>query len=216
VSLRDDVRNRRPPAVAIVIAIVSIAALAALAWGVFVDTGVAQWDRAALAWIRSHAPASSVGILTVVSALHRPRMIVAATAIALAVLLWRRERTGALLLTAALAGGATLNHLIKHALQWPRPDDAGRWVAVTDFGFPSGHVANATLLYGTLALLMAWRLRSRLGRAAAGVVAAAVVVTVAASRLVLGAHYPSDVAAGAALAVGWLALCVIVLHRWRS
>jgi undecaprenyl-diphosphatase len=153
------------------------------------------------------ATASWLRALGAVSHWHRPQAIAAASALALAVLLWRRQGVEALWLFCTVGGGATLNDWVKHAMHRPRPGDEGVWVAATDFSFPSGHVANATLLYGALALLLVGHLRSRAWQAAVLLAAAGAVVLVAASRLALGAHYPSDVAAGAALAVAWLALC---------
>jgi undecaprenyl-diphosphatase len=43
--------------------------------------------------------------------------------------------------------------------------------------------------------------------------ATVLVAWVAASRLVLGAHYPSDVLAGAAVGLFWLALCLAAWAR---
>jgi len=143
------------------------------------------------------------------------KLVVAWDGQALAGLLWRRQGVEALWLFCTVGGGATLNDWVKHAMHRPRPGDEGVWVAATDFSFPSGHVANATLLYGALALLLVGHLRSRAWQGAVLLAAAGAVVLVAASRLALGAHYPSDVAAGAALAIAWLALCAGALHGWQ-
>ena len=70
------------------------------------------------------------------------------------------------------------------------------------FGFPSGHATSATVAYGGLALLLD-RI-SDIRRRIAGAVA--VVVAVAASRVVLRVHYLVDVVAGAALGVVVLAV----------
>jgi membrane-associated phospholipid phosphatase len=40
-------------------------------------------------------------------------------------------------------------------------------------------------------------------------------VLVAASRVLLGVHYVSDVVGGLLLGLGWTALCAAVLVRWR-
>lgn len=85
----------------------------------------------------------------------------------------------------------------------PRPDVASDPVPATRSSFPSGHVAASVVFYGGAAAVVD-SLRSaerhRIGRS----VAAAVPVLVALSRLVLGLHYLSDVAAGAALGLGAL------------
>lgn len=206
---------RKPLCAAAWVAAAALAALATIAWAVFGSAGVAGAEREALGWIRAHTPAAALPWWGAVSDLHRPRGIVAATALALAFLVWRRERFAALWLLCVVAGGAALNDALKHAVQRARPGDAALSLAQTDFSFPSGHVANSTLLYGALALLCIGRVPSRTLRGLLWLAAVAAVATVAASRLVLGAHYPSDVLAGAALAIAWLAIGVSVLERWQ-
>lgn len=200
----------RPFPVAAWVAVAALVAFAAIAWLALTSAGMASWEREALARIQAHTPALLRRCLAALSALHRPRGIVAATAVALALLLWRRERIAALWLLCAVAGGAALNDAVKHTVQRARPGDALPYVGLSDFSFPSGHVANASLLYGALALLCIGRVQARALRVLLWGAVVTLVTAVAASRLVLGAHYPSDVLAGAALAIAWLALCVAV------
>jgi len=79
--------------------------------------------------------------------------------------------------------------LLKRVVRRPRPDDPRIQVFVSTasrLSFPSAHVASTTaaaVAYGPLLAL---------GRA----VPASVAATMAGSRLVLGVHFPSDVAIG--------------------
>jgi undecaprenyl-diphosphatase len=75
--------------------------------------------------------------------------------------------------------------------------------------YPSGHTAAAIAVYGGVALLLSSRFRDAGLRLTVWVVALAIVVFVATSRMYRGMHHPVDVAGG--IAVGILALCVIVL-----
>jgi undecaprenyl-diphosphatase len=124
-----------------------------------------------------------------------------------ALLLALRDRVGALWLPLTYYSGATLNHGLKHLVGRPRPGQEGLLLP-TDFAFPSGHAAQATLLYGALVLLLWRQIRSPTARAAAVVAASVAVGLVAASRLVLRTHWFSDVVAGVAVGGAWLALCV--------
>jgi membrane-associated phospholipid phosphatase len=135
------------------------------------------------------------------SAAHGPRGIAVLTAAVAALLFIGRQRADALWLLIVVFGGATLNHLLKHSLQRPRPGMEHLSAAATDFSFPSGHAANTTLLYGALALLLIRHLRKPGLRALAAAFAASAVLLVGSSRLVLGAHRFSDVVAGALLGV---------------
>ena len=74
--------------------------------------------------------------------------------------------------------------------------------------FPSGHSATAAAFYGAVALVMARRRSPRVRALLAGA-AVAVALGVAASRVLLGVHWLSDVAAGLAFGWGWFALCAI-------
>lgn len=186
--------------------VVAAAAFAAIALDVSIGGPMAALDRPLSDWFRGHAGPVLDGLMRFVSMLHSPRAIFAAGVAVAAVLLWRHDRRGLATFVAALAGGAVLNALLKRAFERPRPDFAESALGVTDFSFPSGHVANASLLYGALVLLVLRNRRDPAARTGVVAAAAAMVSLVAVSRLVLGAHYPTDVIAAIAEAVAWLAL----------
>jgi undecaprenyl-diphosphatase len=81
--------------------------------------------------------------------------------------------------------------------------------------YPSGHALAAAGLWSVLAVLLLPRVRSSRRPLLLGA-AVAVAVAVAASRVLLGVHYPSDVVAGLALGLGWTALCTALLVRRRA
>jgi membrane-associated phospholipid phosphatase len=74
--------------------------------------------------------------------------------------------------------------------------------------FPSGHSATAAAFYAGVGLVLARRRSPRTRSLLAGA-AVAVAVGVAASRVLLGVHWLSDVVAGLAFGWGWFALCAI-------
>lgn len=116
----------------------------------------------------------------------------------------RRMVTLMALATCTLAAVSTL----KYGFAAPRPpgaavpawlpDLAATWfentVSASGFGFPSGHAAGATVLYGGLALLLDWGNRRR-----RAIVFGSVAVAVALSRVAIQVHYLVDVVAGALL-----------------
>lgn len=101
----------------------------------------------------------------------------------------------------ALGGGLLLNKALKLLFARPRP--MLDWSATSDlpasFSFPSGH-AMATATLATVLTALAWRSRWRWPVALA---AWAFALAVAASRVLLGVHFPSDVVAGAAIGIAW-------------
>lgn len=80
--------------------------------------------------------------------------------------------------------------------------------------FPSGHTANATALYALT--LFAPLIKSRAGKAMCYIVPGVWIVTMAASRVLVGAHYASDVLFGAAISIALFYLVRrLVLPRIR-
>ena len=126
-----------------------------------------------------------------------------------------RARQYALAATASLVvGGMALNPAIKEFVQRDRPAEADVIVRERPggFGFPSGHMQSATLVYG-YAALCAVRLWAR---PAAAVVTGAAVFALAAiafHRIYNGAHWPSDVAGGALIGA-LLVVAALRLPEW--
>ena len=115
----------------------------------------------------------------------------------------------------AVAGNGLLNQILKQAFGRPRPSHPDGLVLEHGFGFPSGHSSGSVVAYGMLAYLslrllpVRWHLPTL-------VLAVTLAFTVGASRMFLRVHFASDVIAGFASGVAWLAVCVttIELLRW--
>lgn len=195
------------------IVVCAVLLFAALAAAVLHDGAASALDRAALAWLHDQAGPRLVRAMQLVSAMHAPRAIVVMTALVALLLAARRDWADMATVLVVVFGGAALNHLLKHGLQRARPGFGELPAGPTDFSFPSGHVANATLLYGVVAALLIGRFRAGPIRLGAALAAALIVATVALSRLVLGAHHPSDVLAAVLVGVAWLALCLTLRER---
>lgn len=113
-------------------------------------------------------------------------------------LLWQHPPTAWHWL-AAVAFAFIMVFLLKHGLRVPRPEEA----AVTGWSFPSGHTLKSTVIYGFLALLLSTPLKPS-GRMLVYTGAAALVSLIGFSRLYLGVHWFSDVAAGWSIGVLWV------------
>ena len=109
---------------------------------------------------------------------------------------WR----GAIQLTGITLTGRLLVELLKDWTARVRPDAMGHLVPVDSLAFPSGHAANATLVWLCLALLLPRGARSRAFAVWAAVWLA---LAVGLSRIMLGVHWPSDVIGGWAFGLFW-------------
>jgi membrane-associated phospholipid phosphatase len=126
-------------------------------------------------------------------------------------LLYRKRRAEALFWTLATCGAWLLNYLAKHTFVRVRPD---LWVSIspeTTFSFPSGHAMHSMATVAALLYLICHHRRNW----PAIFIGIFFVAMVGLSRVYLGVHYPSDIAAGWAASVAWVAgLGILFQSRW--
>jgi membrane-associated phospholipid phosphatase len=100
----------------------------------------------------------------------------------------------------------------KEAFARIRPDD---WLFHQELGFsfPSGHATTAVVFYGGLLAFVVTSVSWPEVRLALGVVAAIFIAGIPWSRIVLSAHYGSDVLGGMLFGGAWLSLMMLVLRH---
>jgi undecaprenyl-diphosphatase len=128
-------------------------------------------------------------------------------------LLIRRRYRDAALLAILLVSERLVVAGLKVGFARDRPDPLGHLDAVHTMAFPSGHSANAMTLGLGVALVLTAPGRGRPAAVAAGLLFAALV---GGSRMVLGVHWPSDVAGGWAFGALWTLLLVRASRGWVS
>jgi undecaprenyl-diphosphatase len=134
--------------------------------------------------------------------------IVGAAVVVVAVL--RRNLRTVLFVLAAIELNGVVAQLAKDLAGRPRPPGA-LTTASTAASFPSGHAV--AVMAGVLALLtISAGMFTPRGRTAAKALGALLVIAVGAARVILNAHYPSDVVAGWALGYLWYLLCLVVIR----
>jgi undecaprenyl-diphosphatase len=127
--------------------------------------------------------------------------------------LWlTKHKHSAMLLIVATVGGILLNNLLKMGFDRPRPQVFEWGQHTVSSSFPSGHSMSAATVYMTIAYLAARLQRRHFSRVLTLLAASLIVVLIGVSRLYLGVHYPTDVAAGVLLGIAWAALCMAMLE----
>ncbi|MFC7668062.1 phosphatase PAP2 family protein [Hymenobacter humi] len=115
-------------------------------------------------------------------------------------LLWRRHLTHAWVFVLSVGGSMLLTQLLKPLFARPRPE---LWASIKPaftYSFPSGHAMDTAAVAAAVSFLL-WEYRPhRLGWTLGPLFA----LSVGWARMYLGVHYPSDVLAGWACAVGWV------------
>ncbi|MEO1061770.1 MAG: phosphatase PAP2 family protein [Actinomycetota bacterium] len=145
------------------------------------------------------------GAARLVGDLTDPAPLLVAAAAAVAALLLAGRRRGAALLVAGLGVALAVNPWLKDLVDRPRPTVRVIPEPVSPRAFPAGHAANTAALAGGLLLAV-----PRRAVGAVAVAGAALLLATAASRLVVGAHHPSD------LVAGWLWVGTVVALLWPA
>lgn len=148
-----------------------------------------------------------------VTALGGPAVLTLLTSAVVAYLMIGRRYPAAALVLVAVVGGALLSGGLKDAFARPRPAVVPHLTAVSNASFPSGHAMLSAVVYLTLGALLARLVAARWAKAYFVAVAVGVTALVGASRVYLGVHYPSDVAAGWAAGLAWAILCWLIARR---
>ena len=179
--------------------------VAGLASAVLGSTTVAHADRVANEDVHERTQEPVTRATFWITDVAGTQIVLWVTIAAVVVLLALRHWRGALALALVVPATQAVVDLMKTVIERPRPDHA--LVEATGFSFPSAHSATAVALYATLGLIAARSLSGPL-RTVAVTLAALLVLSVGASRIYLGAHYPTDVLAG------WLTGAALVLLTW--
>lgn len=175
-----------------------------LAREVFLTARAGPLDREITIAVRSlHTPERDRAV-QVATFFGSHLFLIPATALVAAGLKWKGHWVSALLFSGSVAGGFLLNSLLKISFHRARPDLWPALVGETTYSFPSGHAAMSTVFFGGIAAVV-FHLTARRGpRIVAVVFALFAVVTVAGTRVYLGAHWTSDIAAGVLVGLFWV------------
>lgn len=126
-----------------------------------------------------------------------------------ALLVWILVRAGrkhaAVLLAIAMIGAEILDQLLKLAFHRQRPEAFFGYAEPLGYSFPSGHAVTSCCFYGMTAAILTARMESPLAKALVWIGAGLAAGMIGFSRIYLGVHYPSDVIAGYAAAIVWVA-----------
>src|SRR5699024_5061269 len=130
-------------------------------------------------------------------------------------LLWARAQWRVLVgLLVSIIGAQATTYIAKYAIARPRPPLAAFINAVTP-SFPSGHSSAAVAAYGFIIYLVCRQLPHRRLRFEITFWGVALILLIAASRIILGVHFVSDVGAGLALGAFWLLMGYAVCNRYQ-
>ncbi|MCT2558195.1 phosphatase PAP2 family protein [Tsuneonella sp. YG55] len=131
---------------------------------------------------------------------------------AVVALLFLKLRREAVLFAATVVMGWLVNSGMKALVGRPRPEIVPHLTEAGGASFPSGHSFNAAVVY--IAMALAFASMSARHSVRYTIVGSAMILSamIAWSRVMLGVHFPSDVAAGWLGGAGWAFLAAALLY----
>jgi undecaprenyl-diphosphatase len=193
---------------AVVLVVVGIGALTLTAVMVATATGVELADRPIEEWANEHASPFAIDVLETVTDLGATVPVIV---LVIVVGMWEHVRlpNRALFpfLLVAVGGQSLVTNALKAIADRARPDINP---VAENLGpsFPSGHTATAAAALAALALVLGRRRSRRVQLALVGA-AVGLAAAVAATRVLLGVHFLTDVIAGLGVGWAWFALTAI-------
>ncbi len=166
-------------------------------------------------WAISERTAGSTAFFLLMTTIGSPVSIAAIGAgTAIALLANRRYRWVAYLAVTSIGGGL-LDWQLKRYFARARPAVAEMLRQATGYSFPSGHAMGSTVMFGALSYFAFRLIRHSRWRAAAIAFAAALILAIAGSRVYLGVHWMTDVVAGIAAGLMWVAITTVSYETVR-
>ncbi len=128
--------------------------------------------------------------------------------------LFSHRRQQATTLGIAAVGALGWNYWLKAHFGRARPALWDWIVHAGHYSFPSGHAMGSVVIYGFLAYTLAEQFPQ--WRKQIFTLSTILILAIGLSRLYLGVHWPTDVAAGYAVGLMWLITCLIAEKLWQK
>jgi len=161
--------------------------------------GVLPADAAVREGLLAWGSPAVIGMMRIVNRAGDWRVLLPGTLVLL--LVFKRARDRWWIWIALMIAAPMVEGLLKVAIGRPRPEG-------TAFGFPSGHATAAAAFFGAV-LYLAGSLPPRRRRLVRGL-AVACIILVGLARVILRAHWPSDVLGGITLGLGLATVAAIL------
>ena len=174
---------------------------------------VDRLDAHASEQAQAHMTRESTSWAEHLASLASTRTALIVTVVAALIMLTRRHWRGAIALTLVFPVTQGAVQLVKMIVERPRPEANATLAEASGFSFPSAHSATSVAVYATIAFILIRASRHGHSRIAVASLAAALVLGVGFSRVLLGAHYPTDVLAGWTFGALVASLCWLTASR---
>ena len=193
-------------------AVLSAGLFAALVWHATTDGFLLRIDDGIATWISRNVGASAVHLADSLSYLGGPITLSVTVAVAVLALGLQRQWRGVVSFCLAIVGSGVTMAITKMLISRSRPAVSADVLTVGS-SFPSASTALATVIFVGCATLVVPRLSTNMPLLPFRVVLVVLPMVVAFSRVLVSAHYVTDVVAGLCIGVFYVLLARLFLDR---
>lgn len=172
-------------------------------------------DSEAHAWARTAYTDGSTRFFTAMTLIGTPVGLGVLLVIVVALLAMRKRWRWAGYLVFTTGVGGLLNLALKSYFARARPDLEVALRHASGYSFPSGHAMGSTIVFLALNYLAFRIIPHWKGRAAAIAFGVSMIAAIASSRIYLGVHWISDIAAGIVAGVIWVGFTTVAYETFR-
>jgi membrane-associated phospholipid phosphatase len=216
-------RDRRPVLFAVLVAVAGavLTGIVVIGIGLSLTEGLlsgplGRWDEGVNDWFLAHRTPTLDPVTHVGSLVAMTGSVIAVAAVVVLILAVMRRWRDAAFIVIALSVEVSVFLLATVLVQRDRPTVPQLEPSPPTSSYPSGHTGAALTLYVGLALLVTPHLRRTWMRVCVWIVAVAIPMYVAVSRIYEGMHHATDVAASVLVATGALVTATIAVRPPRS
>ena len=168
------------------------------------------FDNALLTFVHGYATPQLDRAMLFFSLIGSARVLIPANLMVFGLLMYLRKWAAGLFWIFAVGGAALIDVLAKHSFARTRPS---LWISLAPeatYSFPSGH-AMESMAVATGVIVLLWKTSFRWPALVLGTL---FVLLVSASRVYLGVHYPTDIAAAWVASAAWV-IGLLMLFKGR-
>ena len=175
------------------------------------------WEAEVIDWVQSVSPDALHQVARFMTVIGRSPISTVIPVVVI-VAMWLSGQRHLSIFLSAVAVARILSVVVKELVDRPRPSASVVDVTYQLGGpsFPSGHVLGATLFYGFLIYCAELSIPNKPVRRLVQGCLAIVIVLMGYARVELGAHWPTDVLGGYAIALLVLGAMVWLHRRWTG